>query len=192
MSDACGPVWVIAEEIKGRLLAVSLQLIGHARKLADELGSTVEAVLLGEGTEEHVQRSTGLCTVQLFAAEVAWHEFEPFGALGGLAARRRRDRDRSIGTDGDHLVRFGYLCLDNINLFLAYCCERFGLCLLNDRTLTVERYTVPYPGSLDSTYRLCAPYLFVRLSGHPCLRQGQENSVLVAVGSASCDGTVYG
>ena len=60
MSDACGPVWVIAEEIKGRLLAVSLQLIGHARKLADELGSTVEAVLLGEGTEEHTQ--------QLFAA----------------------------------------------------------------------------------------------------------------------------
>jgi electron transfer flavoprotein alpha subunit len=48
MSRVYGPVWVIAEQINGQLLPVSLQLIGHARKLADGLGSTLEVVLLGE------------------------------------------------------------------------------------------------------------------------------------------------
>jgi electron transfer flavoprotein alpha subunit len=48
-----GPVWVIAEEIEGQVRAVSLQLIGRARKLADELGAPVEAILLGEGLEGH-------------------------------------------------------------------------------------------------------------------------------------------
>jgi electron transfer flavoprotein alpha subunit len=50
------PVWVIAEQIDGRILAVSLQLIGHARKLAAELGTTIEAVLLGDDMEEQTQR----------------------------------------------------------------------------------------------------------------------------------------
>ena len=47
-----GPVWVIAEQIDCRLLSVSTQLIGQARKLADELDTTVEAILLGAGMEK--------------------------------------------------------------------------------------------------------------------------------------------
>ncbi|NOR84260.1 MAG: electron transfer flavoprotein subunit alpha/FixB family protein, partial [Ardenticatenales bacterium] len=43
-----GPVWVIAEQIEGRVRAVSFQLIGRARKLADGLGTPVEVILLGE------------------------------------------------------------------------------------------------------------------------------------------------
>ena len=43
-----GPVWVIAEQLDCDILAVSLQLIGHARKLARELEAPVEAVLLGD------------------------------------------------------------------------------------------------------------------------------------------------
>jgi electron transfer flavoprotein alpha subunit len=61
MENTLGPVWVIAEQIDGQVLAVSLQLIGHARKLADELEtSSVEVVLLGDKIEEQ--------TRQLFAA----------------------------------------------------------------------------------------------------------------------------
>ena len=60
MENTCGPVWVIAEQIGGRVLAVSLQLIGHARELADELGTSVEVVLLGDKLDEQTQ--------QLFAA----------------------------------------------------------------------------------------------------------------------------
>ncbi len=39
------PVWVIAEQIDCRILTVSLQLIGQARKLADELETVVETPL---------------------------------------------------------------------------------------------------------------------------------------------------
>lgn len=60
MESTCGPVWVIAEQIDGLILAVSLQLIGHARKLADELGTFVEVVLLGDKLDGQTQ--------QLFAA----------------------------------------------------------------------------------------------------------------------------
>jgi electron transfer flavoprotein alpha subunit len=50
MGSGAGPVWVVAEQLEGRIQAVSLQLIGCARCLADELGVAAEAVLLGEGT----------------------------------------------------------------------------------------------------------------------------------------------
>ncbi len=48
MDKTTGPVWVIAEQIDCRVLAVSLQLIGQARELGDELGTSVEVVLLGD------------------------------------------------------------------------------------------------------------------------------------------------
>jgi electron transfer flavoprotein alpha subunit len=44
---ARGPVWVLAEQADGQLLSVSLQLMGHARTLADQLGVSAEAILLG-------------------------------------------------------------------------------------------------------------------------------------------------
>ncbi len=47
-----GPVWVIAEQLDCNLLAVSTQLVGQARKLADELHTTVEAVLLGNNIDK--------------------------------------------------------------------------------------------------------------------------------------------
>jgi electron transfer flavoprotein alpha subunit len=60
MGNTSGSVWVIAEQIDCRILTVSLQLIGQARKLADELGASVEVVLLGDKVDEE--------TRQLFAA----------------------------------------------------------------------------------------------------------------------------
>ncbi len=48
MSQAYGPVWVIAEQFDGHLQPVSLQLIGEARKLAGGLESPLQVVLLGE------------------------------------------------------------------------------------------------------------------------------------------------
>ena len=49
MGDKQGPVWVIADQIDCRIQSVSFQLIGQARKLADELQTSVEVVLLGDG-----------------------------------------------------------------------------------------------------------------------------------------------
>jgi len=51
-----GPVWVIAEQIDCRILSVSFQLIGQARKLADGLDASVAAVLLGDHIEEPAQQ----------------------------------------------------------------------------------------------------------------------------------------
>ncbi len=46
--NSVGPVWVIAEQIDCRLLSVSTQLLGKARKLADELHTSLETILLGD------------------------------------------------------------------------------------------------------------------------------------------------
>jgi len=51
-----GPVWVIAEQIDCRLLSVSTQLIGQARKLADQLNTSVETILLGDDIEKQTQQ----------------------------------------------------------------------------------------------------------------------------------------
>ncbi|MDH3357471.1 MAG: electron transfer flavoprotein subunit alpha/FixB family protein, partial [Desulfobacteraceae bacterium] len=60
MNKQFGSVWVIAEQIDCRILPVSLQLIGQARKLATELNTSVETVILGDQMDKRVQ--------QLFAA----------------------------------------------------------------------------------------------------------------------------
>ena len=54
MSDHKEPVWVIAEQVRGYIPAVSLEIIGQARKLADGLGVPVEVVLLGNGISDQV------------------------------------------------------------------------------------------------------------------------------------------
>jgi electron transfer flavoprotein alpha subunit len=67
MSSEPGPVSVIAEAMEGRVGAVSLELVGHARTLADQLGAPVEAVLLGEGLDGQAQQliAAGADTVYL-------------------------------------------------------------------------------------------------------------------------------
>lgn len=52
MEQKQAPVWVIADQIDCRILSVSFQLIGKARKLADELQTSVETVLLGDNILE--------------------------------------------------------------------------------------------------------------------------------------------
>ena len=47
-----GAVWVVAELKSASVQAVSLQLVGKARTLADELGVGVEAILLGDKLED--------------------------------------------------------------------------------------------------------------------------------------------
>jgi electron transfer flavoprotein alpha subunit len=56
MNNTHGAVWVIADQIDCRILTVSLQLIGQARKLADELQTSVEVVLLGDKLDGQTQQ----------------------------------------------------------------------------------------------------------------------------------------
>jgi electron transfer flavoprotein alpha subunit len=55
LNNKVGPVWVIAEQIDCRLMSVAIQLVGQARKLADELNTCVEAILLGDDVERQAK-----------------------------------------------------------------------------------------------------------------------------------------
>ena len=67
MEKSQGSVWVLAEQIDCQILSVSFQLIGQARKLADQLGTSVETVILGNHIEEQAQEliAAGADTVYL-------------------------------------------------------------------------------------------------------------------------------
>jgi electron transfer flavoprotein alpha subunit len=101
MEEVHGPVWVIAEQVERRILTVSLQLIGHARKLADELGTSVEVVLLGDQLDRQ--------TRQLFAAgadrvylgddpNLAFYQPELYTDMVVELARERRPEIMLIGS----------------------------------------------------------------------------------------------
>lgn len=55
MAEKGTQIFVIAEQGSGRILPVSLQLLGKARQLADELGSKVGAILLGQDLAKDAQ-----------------------------------------------------------------------------------------------------------------------------------------
>lgn len=55
MGESTGPVWVFAEQSDGCVLPVSLEIIGQARKLADELGTSLEVIFLGDAIHENAQ-----------------------------------------------------------------------------------------------------------------------------------------
>ena len=50
------PVWVIAEQIDCHIQSVSLQLIGQACQLADQLETSVEAILLGNNIKQQARQ----------------------------------------------------------------------------------------------------------------------------------------
>jgi len=50
MENINDPVWVVAEQAGGDLRTISLQLVGKARQLADQLGTPLEVVLLGKNS----------------------------------------------------------------------------------------------------------------------------------------------
>ena len=49
-------VWVISDQIDCQLQSVSLQLIGQARNLADQLETSVETILLGDNIEQQARQ----------------------------------------------------------------------------------------------------------------------------------------
>lgn len=81
MGNTYGPVWVIAEQTDCRILTVSLQLIGQARKLADELETSVDALLLGDRLDDQPRQliSAGADRVYLGnSPELAFYQPEAY------------------------------------------------------------------------------------------------------------------
>lgn len=53
-----GAIWVVAESLKGELRPITLELLGRSRELADELGTCVEAALIGDDVEQYAATLT--------------------------------------------------------------------------------------------------------------------------------------
>lgn len=70
-----GPVWVIAEQCDCKVEVVSLQLLGKAKELADELGVACEAVLLGRNVGDAAQELIAAGAERVFVAEAHTLEF---------------------------------------------------------------------------------------------------------------------
>ena len=64
-----GPVWVVAELADCAVEGISLQLIGKARELADELGTKCEAVLLGHNIGEAARNLIACGADRVFVAQ---------------------------------------------------------------------------------------------------------------------------
>ena len=67
-SDRKG-VWIFAEQREGELSRVSLELLGKARELADELKQDVSAVLLGDGVSPLADTLVAYGADKVFLAE---------------------------------------------------------------------------------------------------------------------------
>ncbi|MDR1494201.1 MAG: electron transfer flavoprotein subunit alpha/FixB family protein [Planctomycetaceae bacterium] len=64
-----GEVWVFTEQQDGELQEVSLELCGRARKLADQIGVKVGAVLPGKGVAQNAQRLIAQGVDNVYLAE---------------------------------------------------------------------------------------------------------------------------
>jgi electron transfer flavoprotein alpha subunit len=101
MNKQCGPVWVVAEQIDCRILPVSLQLIGQARKLAKELNTSVETVILGDQMDKRVQElfAAGADRVYLGnAPELAFYQPEMYTEMVVKLAREHQPEIMLIGS----------------------------------------------------------------------------------------------
>ncbi|NIN63219.1 MAG: electron transfer flavoprotein subunit alpha [Anaerolineae bacterium] len=101
MSEAYGPVWVVAEQVDSRILTVSLQLVGHGRDLANELGSSVDVVLLGDGLDGQTRRlfAAGADRVYLGnAPDLAQYQPEMYTEIIVKLAREQQPEIMLIGS----------------------------------------------------------------------------------------------
>ena len=101
MEKAHAPVWVIADQIDCRILSVSFQLIGQARKLADELQTSVEAVLLGDKIHEQPREliAAGADSVYLGnAPDLSFYHPELYTEIIVRLARQRQPAIMLLGS----------------------------------------------------------------------------------------------
>jgi electron transfer flavoprotein alpha subunit len=86
-------IWVVAEASGGSLLPATLEAMGQARELADQIGCYVFAVLLGQDLEALGQGLAGYGAEQVLLAEdAALAEYQPEAyvhVLAGLVGERR-------------------------------------------------------------------------------------------------------
>jgi electron transfer flavoprotein alpha subunit len=101
MRNTHGPVWVITEQVDCQILTVSLQLIGHARKLADELETAVEAVLLGDRLNDQPRQLIAAGADRIYlgnAPDLAFYQPEAYTEMIVRLAREQQPEIMLIGS----------------------------------------------------------------------------------------------
>lgn len=101
MSENNAPVWVVAEQIAGEIPPVCLEIAGHARKLADQLDTPLEAILLGDEASHLVNLlfSLGIDTIHLGDAPgFATYQSEIFAECIVASAQERRPQIILLGS----------------------------------------------------------------------------------------------
>ncbi len=101
MKNKQAPVWVITEQIDCRIPSVSFQLIGQARKLADDLATTVESVLLGDHIQEQARQliAAGADKVYLgISPELEFYQPEIYTEMIVKLAKERQPTIMLIGS----------------------------------------------------------------------------------------------
>ena len=94
-------VWVMAEQIDCHLESVSLQLTGQARKLADQLNTSVEVILLGYNIEQRVSQLIAAGADRVFlgnAPELEIYQPEAYTEIVVNLAREHQPQIILIGS----------------------------------------------------------------------------------------------
>ncbi len=89
-------VWIVAEQREGALRKVSFELASTARKLADQLGEEVGAVLLGSGVEAMAAELGKYGVDKVFVADNPALEPYTTDAHAAAVAKAVKDNDPSI------------------------------------------------------------------------------------------------
>ncbi|HZO32262.1 MAG TPA: electron transfer flavoprotein subunit alpha/FixB family protein, partial [Chloroflexota bacterium] len=113
MSDT-GGVLVVAETIDGALAPISAELVGAGKALADALGTSVMAVLLGSGLDGAASSLAALGPSRVLVADdERLAELEPDPTVATLAA--------IVSAEGPAAVLFGHTPnLREVAIRLAY------------------------------------------------------------------------
>jgi len=86
-------VWVISEQVDGEVQSITYELLGEGRKLADDLGMSLCAVLLGSGVGEAAQDLVRHGAEKVYLAdrpELAYFQDEPYAAVLIELVRRHK------------------------------------------------------------------------------------------------------
>jgi electron transfer flavoprotein alpha subunit len=147
MSKDFGPVWVIAEQAGFEVEIVSLQLLGKARELADELGVACEAVLLGRGLEGAARKLTAAGADRVYLADDPALEFyQPDIYRDIICSLARENRPEIILTGstfmGRELAPIVAACLGTG--LTAHCTG-----LRNDKNKNLEQQVPAYGGLMS-------------------------------------------
>ncbi len=84
-------VWVVAELIEGEIRPVSLELLGRAIQLADKIDSTIAAILIGQGLDQHAKTLAAYGADRVYVADspaLAVYQTEPYTAILADAIRQ--------------------------------------------------------------------------------------------------------